>query len=168
MRLRELKAKDVNGMLSWMHDKEINSIFQCDFGSFTEEKVLNFINSSKSDADNVHFACVDDNDNYLGTVSLKHIDKDAKNAEYAISFCKAAHGTGASAFATKEILKYAFNELNLERVYLNVIGDNARANAFYKKFGFIYEGTFKKHILIGGILRDLNWYRMLKEEFTEE
>ena len=112
-------------------------------------------------------ACVDDQDNYLGTVSLKAINKIDLNAEYAISFCKKAHGTGAAHYATQEVLRIAFMELGLARVYLNVIPGNARANAFYKKNGFIFEGTFRKHIRINGQLKDLNWYSMLKEEFME-
>lgn len=168
MRLRELCLKDADGMLSWMHDPASAEIFQCDFNSFSEEKVKNFILNSNKDEDSVHFACVDDNDNYLGTVSLKHIDKKAENAEYAVSFCKSAQGTGAARFATEEILKIAFNKFDLERVYLNVLSDNERANAFYKKMGFVYEGTFKKHILINGKLKDLNWYRILREEFSAD
>lgn len=165
MTLRPLMEKDAQGMLSWMHDDTINSIFATDFKSFTEEKVIAFIRSSCDDKNNIHYACVNDNDEYLGTVSLKNIDTKAKNAEYAISFCKSAQGTGAAFFATKEILKIAFEQLNLERIYLNVITENGRANSFYRKFGFIYEGTFKKHILVNGKLQDLNWYRMLKEEY---
>lgn len=167
MRLRPLEAKDAEGMLSWMHDDSINSIFAADFKSFTKDKVLSFIENSDKNKDDLHLACVNDDDEYLGTVSIKHIDREAKNAEYAVSFCKRAHGTGASSFATKEILRIAFYELGLKRVYLNVITENKRANAFYKKIGFVYEGTFKKHILINGELKDLNWYRMLKEEFDE-
>ena len=34
MRLRPLEAKDAEGMLSWMHDDSINSIFAADFKSF--------------------------------------------------------------------------------------------------------------------------------------
>ncbi len=168
MRLRKLEPKDAQGMLSWMHNPEISSVFQCDFQNFDLDRVNGFIESAQEDSANLHRACVDDNDRYLGTVSLKNIDPVAKNAEYAISFCKEAHGTGASAFATREILNIAFNELKLERVYLNVRGDNARANSFYKKFGFIYEGSFKKHVFAGGEFKDLNWYRILREEFNKE
>ena len=165
MKIRKLQPCDADGMLSWMHDDTINKVFQCDFKSFTKEKVTAFIKSAADESESLHRACTDDNGEYLGTVSLKHIDNEAKNAEYAVSFCAKAHGTGAAAFATREILRIAFEELGLHRVYLNVISENARANAFYKKMGFIYEGTFKQHILVNGKLCDLNWYRMLKEEF---
>lgn len=166
MLLREPKEKDAQGMLSWMHAPATREIFANDFGSFTLEKVLNFIRHANDDTQNKNFVCVDDDDNYLGTVSLKNIDYVAKNAEYAVSFCPAAQGTGAAAFATREILKYAFSTLELERVYLNVIPDNVRANKFYKKMGFVFEGEFRKHIMINGELKNLCWYSMMKNEFV--
>ncbi len=167
MRLRAPLEKDAERMLSWMKNPETAEIFATDFSSFTIDKVKNFIKNANTDEANVNFICVDDDDKYLGTVSLKNIDKIAKNAEYAISFCYDAQGTGASAFATKEILKYAFNTLGLERVYLNVIPQNVRANKFYKKMGFVFEGEFRNHIVVNGKLSNLCWYSMLKDEFTE-
>lgn len=165
MKLRNPLLKDAEGMLSWMHSEETKNIFATNFASFTLEKVQNFIKNANSDKNNVNFVCADDNDNYLGTISLKNIDFNAKNAEYAVSFCSAAHGTGAAAFATKEILKYAFETLGLERVYLNVITKNIRANKFYKKMGFVFEGEFRNHIIVNNRLENLCWYSMLKEEF---
>jgi len=165
--LRELKEKDAEGMLSWMHDDSINSVFAADFKSFTLEKVIGFINTANEKNTTMHFACVNENDEYLGTVSLKNIDYSARNAEYAISFCKLAQGTGAATFATDEILKLAFDKLKLERVYLNVITENKRANGFYKKYGFVFEGEFKNHILVNGELKDLSWYRMLRDEYIK-
>lgn len=165
MLLREPREKDAQRMLSWMHAPETKEIFANNFASFTLENVMNFIKRANEDDKNKNFVCVDDNDNYLGTVSLKNINYSAKNAEYAISFCPDAHGTGAAKFATDEILKYAFETLELERVYLNVIRDNMRANKFYKKMGFVFEGEFRNHILINGKMKNLCWYSILKQEF---
>lgn len=165
MLLREPMEKDAQGMLSWMHAPATRGIFANDFSSFTLEKVLNFIRHANEDESNKNFVCVDDDDNYLGTVSLKNIDYSAKNGEYAVSFCPAAQGTGAAKFATDEILRYAFETLELERVYLNVIPDNVRANKFYQKMGFVFEGEFRRHILINGELKNLRWYSILKDEF---
>ncbi len=165
MKLRKLELKDMPGMLEWMHDEDINQYFQADFGHISEEAVRDFIINAQNDESNYNFAIIDSHDDYLGTISLKHVDREAKNAEYAISTGKKAHGTGCAKIATDEILKYAFEELKLERVYLNVLSKNIRANKFYQKYGFIYEGEFKKHICIRGEFCDLKWYRMLKEEF---
>lgn len=165
MRIRELQEKDAALMLEWMHDPDVNRWFKNDFAASNLETVTNFIAASGDDAACVHYAVVDDSDEYLGTVSLKNIDKEAENAEYAISLRSAAHGTGAAAFATDAVLEAAFCRLGLKRVYLNVLSENVRANRFYRKYGFIYEGAFRKHILVGGELKDLSWYSMLAEEF---
>lgn len=171
MRLRNLDINDVGNMLEWMRDSDISSGFAKDFSSITEYEVCNFIKDSNIDSDgnrnSYHYACVDDKDEYLGTVSLKNIDVISKNAEFAISLRKMAHGTGAAKFATDEILRIAFEELKLNKVYLNVLKENYRANRFYLKFGFIYEGCFKQHICIGGKLSDLNWYRLLVSEWNK-
>lgn len=166
MKLRKPLEKDAERMLSWMKNPKTLEIFATDFSKFTIDDVKKFIKTANDDEANLNLVCVDDDDNYLGTVSLKNIDKKSKNAEYAISFCYESQGTGASAFATKEILKYAFETLQLERVYLNVIPQNTRANNFYKKMGFVFEGEFRNHILINGQLSNLCWYSILKDEFV--
>lgn len=166
MQLRELKEKDADRMLSWMHSEKSRDIFAKDFNNFTKDDVISFINK-KNTSENINYACVDDNDNYLGTISLKNIDYENENAEYAISFMEEAQGTGAALYATKKILKLAFNDLKLKKVYLDVLETNKRANMFYKKVGFVYEGKFEKHIKKGNQLIDLYWYRMFDYEFKD-
>lgn len=165
MKIRPLMPKDVEGILSWMKDSEINRFFRMDAEGATEESVLNFINASQDKGNNIHVAVTDENDNYLGTVSLKNINKEEQSAEYAISMCKFSHGTGAAKFATEKILELGFEDLALHRIYLNVLSENIRANKFYQKCNFIYEGEFKDAILIRGEFKDLKWYRMLKNEY---
>lgn len=165
IRLRKLKEKDVPFMLEWMHDEETKTIFQKDMTSITEEQALDFVFASENelrDGGSVNYAVVDDEDVYLGTISLKNIDIKNKNAEYAVSFRKCARGTGAAMEATKLILEKAFNEFELHRVYLNVLATNARANRFYQKVGFVFEGTSKDNLLINGEYRDLNWYAIIE------
>jgi len=151
-------------MLEWMHDPDVNHVFRFDFASMNEEKALAFIENSFTE-ENQSFAFTNDADEYLGTISLKNISATDRNAEYAVVTSKAAQGTGAAYAATMDILKYAFEELKLERVYLNVLVDNKRANAFYEKCGFQYEGQFKRHLCIRGEFKDLNWYGMTRADW---
>lgn len=163
IRLRRLNKKDVPFMLEWMHDEETKKYFQTDFASMTVEDIENFIEFS-IDEKTQNFAIVDDvDDEYLGTVSLKNINYKNKNAEYAISTRKKCRGTGINIEATKQLLDYAFKELNLNKVYLNVLSNNMRAINFYKKIGFKYEGTAKCHVLIDNEYLDLEWYGIINE-----
>ena len=159
--LRKLMEKDTEYMKEWRSDKSITNNFQIDFSVYTEEKIKSFIENSYSDV-NQHFAFVDVNDTYLGTVSLKNISYKNRNAEYAIVTRKIAQGTGAAERATKEVLEYAFKKLMLEKVYLNVLEENIRANRFYKRCGFELEGRAKHHICINGVFHNLNWYAIYR------
>lgn len=150
-------------MIEWMHDEEILSLFQNDFSKMTEEDVRNFIMFSFT-KENQHFAIVDnENDEYLGTISLKNINIKNRNAEFAICTRKKIRGCGVNNIAVKLLINYAFNNLKLHKIYLNVLSSNLRAKKFYEKMDFKYEGTFKNHIYIQGKYEDLEWYGIINE-----
>lgn len=123
-------------MLEWMHDQDLVKNLQANFQSSTLADCENFIRRSWEDTNNLHMAAADDDDVYMGTVSLKNIDRIAKNAEFAIAFRRCALGTGISAFAMKEILRYGLEELGLAQIYWYVSSKNARAVRFYDKCGY--------------------------------
>lgn len=166
-RLRNLNIEDTNSMLEWMHDEDINKQFVFDAKSATRESVKQFIENSWVDEENKHYAIVDKNDEYCGTISLKNINKNNKNAEYAIALRSKYMGSGVAAYATKEIVKIAFEELSLIRVYLNVLAENSRAIGFYEKMGFEFEGEFRQHLFKEGKYRNLKWYAIVKGDTYE-
>lgn len=167
--LRRLEQKDAPFMLEWMHDESITCNYRYPFASMTLEKAKNFIKYS-FDEENQHFAVIDDKDEYLGTVSLKHISEKDHNAQYAIVMRKKAHGTGAAERATTQILKYAFDDLGLHRVYLNVLADDIEDRELFENCGFDLEGEFKDAIRMGNRYRNLAWYAMMnwKEKSMEK
>ena len=163
--LRPLQEKDAAGMLEWMSDPSIHCFFRFDASKVTLDSCCNYIQLANQSLDCRHFAIADEADNYLGTISLKDIDHEKKTAEYAISTRSCVHGTGAALQATQKILKIAFDELDLEQVYLNVLVENVRANSFYKKVGFQYKYREKYTVEIGNEWRDLNWYVFNREDY---
>ena len=168
MLLRKLAHKDAHGMLDWMKDESVNCFFRFDPDTISLESCEKYIASNQNDNGSYHFAIVDDDDNYLGTVSLKDISSVDKHAEYAIALRKCAQGIGAGKFATQEILRFAFNELHLERVFLNVLSDNIHAIEFYEKAVFTYEGEFVNHVNIKGVMKNLKWYGMIAKNYKKE
>lgn len=166
--LRRLEEKDAPFMLEWMHDNTINCWFRYPFADITLEKVKFFIKYS-FDEENQHFAITDAKDEYMGTISLKHISEKDHNAEFVVATRKKAQGTGLVEKAITEILRYAFNELGLHRIYLNVLADNIAARKLYENCGFDLEGEFKEAIRLHHQYRNVAWYAMLnwKEKSME-
>lgn len=170
MRLRLLEDSDIAGMLEWMHDPNVNCFFRFNAEEMTAEKVSAFIKQANDEIEqkiSYNFAISNENDEYLGTISLKNVDWSSRVAEYAISMRTSAQGKGIATNATNEILRYAFEELGLNRVFLNVLYENEKAIRLYEKCGFRYEGIFKEHINIRGKNRTIKWYAIMKDEWME-
>ena len=160
-------------MLEWMHDAIIQKAFKKDMLGATLEDAKNFCKVAKipqkvMTGDSIHLAIVDENDEYLGTISLKNIDMENMSAEYAIATRTKAHGKGVAFKATGLVLEKAFDEIGLHRVYLNVFFDNKAAIRLYEKSGFKFEGEFREHINIHGEYVNWKWYGMLDKEFDKE
>ena len=171
MHLRSLEEKDAEGILEWMNDPDIQKCFRFSAQDKTREDVLDFIREAEISPINgksIHYAIADDHNKYLGTISLKNVDLQSMSAEYAISLRKCAQGKGIATWATKEILKKAFEEFHLQRVYLNVLSDNEKATRLYEKCGFIYEGAFRRHLFLRGEFKTLKWYSILDSEYFGE
>ena len=168
MVLRDLKLSDAPLMLEWMHDATISQQFRFDTKRQTLATVEAFIKKCAETEVDKHYAITDKTDEYMGTISLKHIDNNDKTAEYAVVLRAQAQGTGLARQATRAILDKAFNEMGLNKVYLNVLSHNKRAIRFYESFGFKFEGEFKNHIMIQGEPKDLKWYAVFREDYLAE
>ena len=132
--LRKLEEKDAPLMLEWMHDPSVVSHMKTDFASKTEADCLAFICAAQDTAESLHLAIAGGQDEYLGTVSLKHIKDGA--AEFGITVRRCAMGRGISLAAMQEIMRLGFEDLGLERIYWCVDPENRRAVRFYDKNGF--------------------------------
>ena len=170
--LRELKETDAELMLEWMHDSEVQKGFRKNMLAATLEDAKSFCRKSKipdkvSQGESLHFAISDENDEYLGTISLKNIDLESMTAEYAITTRRRVSGQGIGFMATGMILNKAFKDYGLHRVYLSVLEDNESAIKLYEKCGFKFEGEFREHIKKGDNYMNWKWYGILEDEYNE-
>lgn len=134
MNLRKLKTEDAPLMLEWMHDDSVVHDLKTNFAVKTLEDCISFIKMAQDTKDNLHLAIVDDNDTYMGTVSLKHITK--ISAEFGITVRKCTMGKGFSKFAMQHIIEIGFKQLGLQKIYWCVAPENQRAVRFYDKNKF--------------------------------
>ena len=96
MRLRDLELRDASRMLEWMHDEDVIKNLRTDFRTLELKDAEHFIIQSKKACENIHKAIVSDENEYMGTVSLKQIDYKKGNAEFAITVCRDAMSKGYS------------------------------------------------------------------------
>lgn len=165
MRLRELESKDANLMLEWMHDSSVTEKLGTDFKKKELKDCLCFIENAKDKSSNLHLAIANDEDEYMGTVSLKHIDSGNKTAEFAITVRKTAMGKGYSKFGMKEIIDIGLEQYMLNNIYWCVSTENQRAIRFYDKNGYSRVENVPAHITAYYSLEQQNnfiWYVVTK------
>lgn len=169
MKLRKLEIKDAPLMLEWMHDETVVKDLKQDFGKKTMADVQSFIASANHDEKNIHLAIASDEDEYMGTVSLKNINRANNSAEFAIVIRSAAMRRGYALFGMKEIIQKAFEEYGLDGIYWCVSRKNLRAVRFYDKHHFHETLDIPSTILqeYAGI-EDLKWYSILKGDILDE
>ena len=105
-------------------------------------------------------------DRLVGGIGLKDISLENEVAELGLSIYRQddwGHGFGREAIVLA--LRYAFNELNLHRVWLTTSSFNERALKLYERLGFRHEGRGRDHIRLDGRRWDLVYMGILRHEF---
>jgi [ribosomal protein S5]-alanine N-acetyltransferase len=69
--------------------------------------------------------------------------------------------------ALKAVLKYGFNELNLNRIEALTSPTNEISQKLLYANGFMQEGELRRHYLKDGVFENSVFYGLLKEEFEQ-
>ncbi len=105
----------------------------------------------------------------IGTVGLEGNMRTHGDAFVGIGIGDPDHwGKGYGTDAMRVILRYAFMELGLHRVTLNVFGYNTRAIRSYEKAGFITEAVSKGALRRDGQRWDMVWMGILADEWRKK
>lgn len=171
VRIRALEKKDLDFVMEWVNDPEItknlSSLFLYPTSKEQEEKWLENIRNFEA-TDKV-FAIETLEGVYLGNIGLHRINWKDRNAEVGIVIGKKEDwdkGYGTDAVLT--LLDFAFNRMNLHRIYLRVWDFNLRAIKSYEKCGFKKEGILREGHFDNGKYHDVVMMGILKEEFNSK
>jgi [ribosomal protein S5]-alanine N-acetyltransferase len=103
----------------------------------------------------------------IGGIGMNAIDYFSRTGTLGYWIGKNYWRKGYAFEVAKEILKFAFEELNLRRIEVEADFDNEPSNNLIKKLGFTFEGTrrnFRKNKSTGQI-PDTHQYGLLKSEW---
>lgn len=160
--LRKFCEEDIDNKIRWINDPLNNIYLHYDI-PLEKDKTLQWFRNKNNET---RFDFVIEYDGTpVGLIGLLAIDKINSKAEYYI--CLGEHeykGKGIAKAATRLILDFGFDELNLNKIYLNVDAENEAACFLYEKAGFTCEGVFKQDLFHRGRLIDRKRYAILREQ----
>jgi ribosomal-protein-alanine N-acetyltransferase len=100
-----------------------------------------------------------------GVVLLRKDDVERISAEIGYWLGVAAWGRGLATSAVKAATAYAFDALELERVFAIANVRNTASARVLEKAGFVLEGTMRRAVIKEGVVLDQFMYAALKTEW---
>ncbi|MDD5643841.1 MAG: GNAT family protein [bacterium] len=167
---RSYEPEDVkDNVFNWVNDPEVTYFMLTGQKPMTVEALLKEYETLISDPRNVIFAVADKKTGkMIGTIGLYNVRPVTCAAELRIIIGeKKVWGKGYGTEACLMLLDYAFNRLNLHKVFLGVNSDNKSAVKCYKKAGFIEEGILRDEIYRNGKFYDALRMSILRAEYEK-
>lgn len=133
----------------------------------TLEQTTNELSQWATGKETVLFTICRQEDNVpVGQTAFVRIDHVSRTAIFYIAIYDPrywSHGYGGE--ATKMMVKYGFDTLNLNRIQLHVCSENEKGVAAYKKAGFTIEGTLRQAMYHQNKYIDFYVMGILREEY---
>lgn len=143
--LRALDRVDAPTILPWVNDQEViqHLLLHRPTTLAMEEAFIESISRSENDV--VFGICASGTGTLVGVVGLHRFDHKNRHAMFGIFIgSRASRGKGLGTEATAMVVRYAFDTLNLNRVWLHVYEDNKAGIRAYEKVGFRKEGVLRQ------------------------
>jgi hypothetical protein len=110
---------------------------------------------------------VEEPDKIIGVTGLTYIHPIYKTAEFAITIGDPEYrGSGYGSNALRTVIKYGFEQLNLNRIFGEVYNNN-EAVGVYRHIGFKDEGTLRQTVFKNGKYCDSFMLGMLRSDYEE-
>ncbi len=162
--LRRLEAEDLEQTLIWINDVEI-FVTMGVFGPRNKRQQEIWYANVFDSKDNIIFSVIRSSDKkHIGNASLFDIDYRNRNCGLTIMLPeREVRGHGYGTDAVHLLCKYAFDYLNLHKVYCKT--DNPFAEKLYQSLGFVKEGILRQQSFGFGKYVDKAYFGLLKSEY---
>jgi RimJ/RimL family protein N-acetyltransferase len=164
--LRPLEPSDAAAMVAWTNDSDVTRTLHM-YRPMTEENERAFIERvSTSDREIGTAIMTRHGDRFIGTAGLMMIHWRERQACFGISIGdKASWGRGYGTEVTRLLTGYAFETLNLNRVWLHVFDFNTAGIRAYEKVGYRHEGLMRQAAFREGAYHDVHLMAILQEDW---
>jgi RimJ/RimL family protein N-acetyltransferase len=162
--------QDKEKWLVWINDRDIQSFISSPMDIYFEkdfDEILEELRRKKSRT--INFAVVENNkDRLVGFIWMDSIDWQARNAKIMYFIGKEHWGKGYASEALSLICEFAFENMNLEKLYTFVHETNGASRTVLEKNGFMIVGRLRRHAYVPkhGYV-DVLIYELLKEDWKK-
>jgi len=171
IRLRAVEREDIPRYVEWLNDPEVTRGLGMYLPLSMADETRWFENLANRGVPErplaVDVKMADSAWKHIGGVGFERVDWINSLAEFGIvigdkSFWDQGYGTEA----TRLMLKYGFETLNLNRISLVVFETNPGAIRVYKKVGFVQEGLLRQAIYRNGCYINVLLMSILRSEWN--
>ncbi len=166
--LRPLEREDLNARyLSWLNDPEVTRYMETGTFPTTAQDLEKFYDGVTGSRNQVILAVADKKSGqHIGNVKLGPIHWVHRCATFGIMIGdKKFWGRGAGLEATRLMVEYGFDRLNLRRIDLGVFAEHDAAVRCYEKVGFKVEGRMRESLFRDGKYVDRLWMGLLRSDY---
>lgn len=162
--LRRLEKEDLERSSKWINDPRI-FITMGVWGPRNKSEQADWFEGIAKSRTNLIFAlCLRETDEHIGNVSLFDVDLRNRNAGMTIFiYDQQFYGKGLGTEAVSILCEYAFNYLNLHKVYCKT--NEQAAKRLYERLGFVLEGVQREQAYHNGKYIDKAIYGLLAHDF---
>lgn len=166
---RPLTRADAAAFVPWANDPEVTRTLAIGARATDVRAEEVFIEKTNASAHDVLFGIVvRETDQLIGSTGLDQIDFQNQNAIFGMMIGeKRAWGKGYGTEVTALVMQYAFGELHLNRVQLQVFEYNLRAMRVCEKVGFRREGVLRQEHVYDSRFWDTVVMAILREEWEK-
>lgn len=174
--LRDLKKEDKKVLPSLVNDLEITQFLAVVPHPYTQEDANWFVDhcvaeSKKSPRKNYEIGIeLKKSGELIGVVGLTKVNQLDRKATLGYWLSKEYFRKGIMYEAIQELLGFAFEDLNLQRIDISAFTKNDVSIGLIKKIGATFEGVAKRYHCAKstGKFHDVNLYGLLKEDWRKK
>ncbi len=167
VRLRAVEPEDAENAFRWMNDREVGRGLMARY-PYSLESERDWVRNAVKPLDfgNARFAVETKDGVHIGNCGLHGGNAESRRAELGIMIGEKEYwGRGFGTDIMLTLLRFAFAQMNLNKVTLGVFEFNERGLAMYAKLGFVEEGRFREDLFQDGRYWDLVRMSILRREY---
>ena len=167
LHLRKMTVSDSPALFNIWSDPDVTKFMN--ISPFTNEsqakEMIQILDKLSQTNKAIRYSMIDlKSKEIVGSCGFNSIDFENARAEIGYDIAKICWGMGYAPEGIRALIKYAFEDLQLNRIEAKVEPANLNSIKVLQKLNFTFEGTLRQYEKSKGNFIDINMYSLLKTD----